>query len=147
MSRYEERRGLLLPAETQAALTLAHATMAKRRAEKLAQQGVPPVLAADRAYLSTTAVLAWLFFVAPVMGFSYLATLLTVAIAPLGLVVWAPEALLCTVISIRVLNYQTAPADRTLVYRIPTVAIICAFALWTMLAFTLVLIGFLIRSP
>lgn len=147
MTRYDERRGLLLSAETQAALTLAHATMAKRRAEKLAQQGVPPLLAADRAYLSTTAVLAWLFFIAPVMGFSYFATLAALVISPLAVVVWAPEALLCTVLSIRVLNFQTAPADRTLVYRVPTIAVVAIYVPWTFFAGLWALIGIVMSQP
>lgn len=144
MNRDEERRGLLPSADFQASFTLAHATMAKRRAEKLAEGGVSPTLAADRAFLSTSAVLAWLFGVAPVMGWCYLATLLTLVTAPFGVVIWAPGALLCTVLSVRVMNFHNAPADRKLVYRIPTFVIVGLYVAWLGFAFLLTLIGFLL---
>ena len=147
MSYQYERRGILLSAETQAALTLAHATAAKRRAEELVRRGASPGQAALRAQESTTAVLAWFFFVAPAMGFSFFASMMTLFINPIGLLVWGPEALLCLVLSIRVLNFHNAPADRTLTYRFPTWAVVVAYVAWSFIVFLFLLVAIVTQEP
>ncbi len=147
MSGNEPKRGVLLSAEAQAALTLAHAAAAHRRAETLAQQGVPPDVAAERAYETTMAVMAWIFLVSPMMVLSCYATLVALVNNPFGVIVFGPEALLSIVLLFRVSNFYYAPADRDLKYRISTFAITVMYAVFTVVLFLLLFVSLMTQEP
>lgn len=110
------RRGLLPSARTQVSLNFALADLSRRFAQGQARRGVDPGIAARHGTNQAGALVAWVLFIAPVMG------LFTVGAygSPIAMLFVAPLNIIGMVILIRIHTAIIRPADQKLVYAIPT---------------------------
>lgn len=126
MAQYRRRSGLVPDLGTQIAVTWLESSIAHRRARQQAARGVAPARAAHHGVQASNAILAYFFLIAPVMAFSALAVLAS----PLGIVLFGPLLAIGTVIGIRLKQWLDTPADRRLVYAIPTWVFVLVGGLW-----------------
>jgi len=111
-----QRRGILPSAETQVLINYMHGDIARRLAQGQAARGVEPATAARHGTDQAAALLSWVFFIAPVMGVFTLG-----ALGSLGaMILVAPLDLIGILILIRIHTAMVRPANRKLVYAIPT---------------------------
>lgn len=132
MTKYEERRGLLLSAESQAALTLFQATIAARRAEKMVRDGAHPALAAQRAYDYSNAFVWWLLFVLPTLPVTLWMTAALAQRRNQLALLTGFECLLSFILSLRFADLRRAPADLRPRYRVGSPVIIALYVVSTL---------------
>lgn len=118
----QHRRGLLPDAHTQASVNFAIGDISRRIAYTQARNGVDPMIAARQATNQASALVAWVLFIAPVMGIFTLGALRS----PLGLLLVAPLDLIGIIILIRIHTANIRPADQRLIYAIPTWVLVVA---------------------
>ena len=118
----QHRRGLLPDAHTQVSLNFAIGDISRRIAYTQARNGVDPAIAARHATDQAGALVAWVLFIAPVMGIFTLGALQS----PVGLLLVAPLDLIGIVILIRIHTAIIRPADQRLIYAIPTWVLVVA---------------------
>ena len=116
------RRGLLPSARTQVSLNFALADLSRRFAQGQARRGVDPGIAARHGTNQAGALVAWVLFIAPVMGIFTLGALGS----PPGMVIIAPVDIIGLVILIRIHTAIIRPADQRLIYAIPTWVLVVA---------------------
>ena len=112
----QHRRGLLPDAHTQASVNFAIGDIARRIAYTQARNGVDPAIAARHATDQAGALVAWVLFIAPVMGIFTLGALRS----PVGLLLVAPLDVIGIIILIRIHTAIIRPANQRLIYAIPT---------------------------
>jgi hypothetical protein len=112
----QHRRGLLPDAQTQASLNFALGDISRRIAYSQARNGVDPLTAARHGTDCAGQLVAWILFVAPVMGILSLAALA----APRAMLIVAPLDMLGLLILIRIHTFIVRPANQRLIYAIPT---------------------------
>lgn len=142
MSAPRHRTGLVPDTELQLALAALTAGIASRVARSHAGRGVSPTLAADHGVRAATAVLAYFIFIGPMLMLSTLGVFSSL----FGPFVFGPEALMGWVIGVRLLRWMHEPADRRMVYRIPTWLIVVVGGVWACCLVLLMLLGIALGS-
>jgi hypothetical protein len=137
----QHRRGILPDAHTQASLNFAIGDISRRIAYTQARNGVDPTIAARHATDCAGQLVAWVLFIAPVMGIFTLGALGS----PPGMVIIAPVDIIGLVILIRIHTAIIRPADQRLIYAIPTWVLVVAGGTYVSGLFLLMFIS-LMRS-
>ena len=138
---HDQRKGLLPGADLLIAINLALADLSRRIAQSQARQGVDERTAAHHATNQAGALMAWAFFIAPVMGLFTLGALGS----PPGMVIIAPVDIIGLVILIRIHTAIIRPANQRLIYAIPTRTLVVVGGLYVCGLFLLMFIN-LMRS-
>jgi hypothetical protein len=118
----QHRRGLLPDAGTQASLNFAIGDISRRIAYTQARNGVDPAIAARHATNCAGQLVAWVLFIAPMMGIFTLGALGS----PLLMLIVAPLNVIGMVILIRIHTSMIRPSNQRLVYAIPTWVLVLA---------------------
>lgn len=126
MPDYSRRTGLVPDLGTQAAVAAIEASIAHGRARRQAARGVAPALAERHGVQASNAILAYWIFIAPVTAFSFLFAMAP----PFGTLCFGPLAAIGLIIGVRLKQWLDTPADRRLVYRIPTWAFVVIGGVW-----------------
>ena len=142
MTAPRRRTGLVPDTELQIALMALSAGIASRVARSHAGRGVPPALAADHGVLAASAIIAYVVFVAPMLMLSTLGVFSSI----LGPFVFGPEVVMGWVLGVRLIRWVQEPADRRMIYRIPTWLIVVVGGLWTCGLVLLMLVGIALGS-
>jgi len=129
LRKYEQPRGLLLPAKEQVAFTILQAMIAERRAERMVREGADPALAARRAYDYSNAFMWWVLFVLPVLPMTWWMTSALVRKGHPAALLTGLQCLLGFILSLRLKRFSRAPADRRLRYRVPNPVVITAYVI------------------
>lgn len=137
--KHEPRRGILPSASTQAAIDLALADIARRMAYSQARRGVDPRTAARHGSDQAAALMAWLFFIAPVMALFTLSALAS----PLSLLIVAPLDAIGVLILIRIQGATVRRADERPVYALPTWLLVVVGGLYVCGIFLLMIVAVL----
>jgi hypothetical protein len=137
----QHRRGLLPDAGTQASLNFAIGDISRRIAYTQARNGIDPTIAARHATDCAGQLVAWVLFIAPMMGIFTLGALGS----PLGMLLVGPLNIIGIIILIRIHTAIFRPADQRLIYAIPTWVLVVAGGLYVTGLFLLMVIS-LMRS-
>ena len=137
----QHRRGLLPDAHTQASVNFAIGDISRRIAYTQARNGVDPAIAARHATDQAGALVAWVLFIAPIMGIFTLGALGS----PIGMLLVGPLNIIGIVILIRIHTAIIRPADQRLIYAIPTWVLVVAGGTYVSGLFLLMFIS-LMRS-
>ena len=133
------RTGLLPSASTQVAIDMSLADIARRIAQAQARKGVHPALAAQHGVAGANALLAWIFFVAPVMGIFTLGAMSSF----IGMLTVVPLNALGLLILGRIVAKNNGRADQRLVYRVPTWVLVLAGGGYVMGLFLLMIVNYM----
>ena len=135
----QHRRGLLPDAHTQASLNFALGDISRRIAYTQARNGVDPAIAARHATDCAGQLVAWVLFIAPIMGIFSLAGLSS----PRAMAIAAPLDIIGIVILIRIHTLIIRPANQRLVYAIPTWVLVLVGGLYVSGVFLLMVVLYL----
>ena len=122
----QHRRGILPDAHTQASVNFAIGDISRRIAYTQARNGVDPAIAARHATDQAGALVAWVLFIAPIMGIFTLGALGS----PIGMLLVGPLNIIGIIILIRIHTAIIRPADQRLIYAIPTWGLVVAGGLY-----------------
>ena len=135
----QHRRGIVPDAHTQASVNFAIGDISRRIAYTQARNGVDPTIAARHATNQASALVAWVLFIAPVMGIFTLGALGS----PIGMLLVGPLNIIGIVILIRIHTAIIRPADQRLIYAIPTWGLVVAGGLYVIGLFLLMLVNYM----
>jgi len=122
-------------------VNFAIADIARRIAYTQARNGVDPAIAARKATDQAGVLVAWVLFIAPVMGLFTLGALQS----PIGMLLVAPLDFIGILILVRIHASIIRPANQKLIYAIPTGALVLTGGCYVCCLFFLMFIN-LLRS-